>query len=751
MLHLGTTDAGPYTLKRSRLTTHGVVVGMTGSGKTGLCIDLLEEVALSGVPVLAIDPKGDLANLGRPWPAGEADRWAEGLAASGVSQERIDALRDQVEVVVHTPGSTASRPLDVLGTLTPPPGASPEALAEAAESAATALLALAGVEGDPLRDPAPVVTAAIVRAAWEGGETLDAEQVVLRLVDPPFAKVGVFPVDTFWPRDARMKVAMALNAVLASATFAPWRQGEALDIDALLAPIEGKTPVRVLYLAHLDDAQRQFVVGLVLSRLVAWMRRQEGTSDLRALLFFDEVMGYLPPHPARPASKPPLLTLLKQARAIGLGVVLCTQNPVDLDYKALANAGWWAVGRLDTAQDRERVLDGMVGADGTRSEVASAMQGLPPWTFLVRDVREQGLKRVKSRWAISWLGGPRTLEELRAEASAAPHESVAPPVAASAPPQVPDDDTVPEPPPVPKGLEVRWLRPDHRFRPPLSEVLGSGDHGRSDGAVVYRAALLATADMLFDERGGFRHQRRAQRVFFPWADDAEAVDVELDGGELSSSAAPSARYHLLDGSVDERTEVQRFQKAVRTDLLAGETTQLFKHRPTKLASRGGESRESFEGRVAAAVQEAVDADVAKLRGKVEKQVDRLEAKRADVERSIARYRDEAQAKLASEVVNAGETLFGMLFGGRRRSLTSAVSRRGTTSRAQARVSDAEEKLRQLDRDLYDAEVELQDDIAAIEREHEATRDNIEVVEVGLEASDLDIRFTLVWVPQTRSL
>lgn len=744
-LHLGAVDGAPYRLPRERLVTHGVVLGMTGSGKTGLCVDLLEEVASTGVPILAIDPKGDLAHLGEPWPAEEATTWEAGLAASGVSAERIAHLRERVEVTVHTPGSTASHPIDVFGALAPPTSDDPEIVAEAATTAATAMMGLAGVHGDPVRDPAMVLASTLVREAWAAGMTLTAEQMVLQLVDPPFAKVGVFPVDTFVPRADRMALAMKLNAVLASPAFASWQQGVPLDIDALVEPTDGKTQVRVFYLAHLDEAARTFFCTLLLSRLVAWMRQQPGTDDLRALLFFDEVFGYLPPHPRQPPTKRPLLTILKQGRAAGVGAVLCTQNPVDLDYKALGNAGWWAVGRLSTAQDRDRVLDGLLGQGEDRAEVEGRIASLPPWSFVVRDLRQDQVVTIKSRWAISWLGGPLTLEMLRERAPASTESSATSAAPSDRPEAAPPDDTLPQPPPVPQRYPQRWLDPAARFGPPLGSLLGAGRSPRADGVPVYVPALLATARMVFDERGGFRHEREVQRLFV--AGDDEGHDVELS--ELSDSGPAGARYTPLPVELDEGKELDAFARGVRDELLSSQLTELYTHKPTKLRSKGGESREAFEGRVREAVRDRIDERAAKLRGKVEAKVDKLEAKRSKLERDHAKHLADAQNKLATEVVNAGETLFGMLFGGRSRSLTTAMSKRGVTARAQERASAAEEGLRELDRELYEAEIELRDELQAIDNEERATEGDIEVVEVSLERNDLSVDWAVVWVPDTR--
>ncbi len=748
-LHLGFDGDAPYHLRADRLTTHGVVLGMTGSGKTGLCVDLLEEAALGGVPLLMVDPKGDLAHFARPWPADAGPRWEKGLADSGVPRSKVEALRNEVRVRVLTPGSTMGTPVNVLEGLRAPAGASEEVLAEAASTASGALLGLAGVEGDPHRDPRRIVATQVVLEAFRTGEGLSAEQFVLRFLDPPFEKVGVFPLEAFLSRKERMEVALALNGVLASPSFASWTRGEPIDLDAWLRPTPGATPVTVLYLAHLDDAARRFFVTLFLGQLVAWSRRQAGSDALRALLFFDEAMGFLPPHPHDPPTKGPLLTLMKQARAVGLGVVLSTQNPVDVDYKALSNAGWWAVGRLSTAQDRDRVLDGMTAIGVDRSALEKTVSGLPPWSFAVRDVREDRVRVVRSRWAITWLGGPVTLAQLEAWRGDAPAPASPAPVATPTSTM----GGLPEPPPMPEGIEQRWLDPASRRRPKVEAVLGVAP-ARPPGDATprcWRPALLARADLRFDERGGFVLEREAWRLFWPLEPGSRPIEGEearvlREDGVLLADPPGPGRYLPLPLHLDEARELEALRREVAEDLRRGETTHLFKHAGTKLSSAGGETRAAFELRVAEAVQDRIDERVAKLRDKVEKAVDRLEDKRRKVEQDLARHQSDAQARLATEVVNAGETLFGMLFGGRSRSLTTAMSKRQATSKAQERAGAAEAQLRELDREIYDAEAELRDEIAAIENEERRGVHDIEVTDVSLEKDDIRVdELVLVWV------
>jgi hypothetical protein len=363
-MFLGRTDDGDYHLEPKRLRTHGIIVGMTGSGKTGMALVALEELVRAGVPVIAIDPKGDLGNLallfteaddfGR-WADGEdgaalAERWRGGLQRWGLGSDDVAALRDKLDLTLFTPGSESGVPVDVLASLSRPSDAvlaDDEARRALVSDTISGLLGLVGKRANPVRDPAHIVLSTILDNAWTAGADLDLEQLVMQLVDPPFEKVGVFPLDTFFPPDDRMALAMQLNGVLASPSFASWTRGAPLDLDAMLARGD-KTKVSIFSIAHLSDDERQFFLALLLGRLLAWTRGQPGTESLRAVLFFDEVAGWLPPHPKDPPSKRPLLLLMKQARAMGLGVLLATQNPVDMDYKAVSNAGLWCIGRLRT-------------------------------------------------------------------------------------------------------------------------------------------------------------------------------------------------------------------------------------------------------------------------------------------------------------------------------------------------------------------------------------------------------------------
>src|SRR5512147_3144469 len=449
------------------LVTHAVCVGMTGSGKTGLCLALIEEAAIDGIPAILIDPKGDLANLlltfpallpeyFRPWindddarrknlspddyARQQAELWQKGLAAWGEDGARIQRLRDAADFAIYTPGSNAGIPLSILKSFAAPPAAirdDEELLRERIGTTATSLLVLLGIDADPIKSREHILIATILDTAWRQGRELDLAGLIQQIQTPPVKRVGVLDLEAFFPSKDRFALAMSLNNLLAAPGFGAWMEGEPLDVDALLHTPEGKPRVAIVSIAHLNDAERMFFVSLLLNQVVGWMRTQSGTTSLRALLYMDEIFGFFPPV-ANPPSKTPLLTLLKQARAFGVGVVLATQNPVDLDYKGLANTGTWLIGRLQTERDKARVLDGLEGAAGgagqafDRAALERILSGLSSRVFLMNNVHEDHPVVFESRWVMSYLRGPLTRGQIKSLMDARRSAPAAPAAAAPA-------------------------------------------------------------------------------------------------------------------------------------------------------------------------------------------------------------------------------------------------------------------------------------------------------------------------------
>jgi hypothetical protein len=684
-------------LASSDLLTHGLIVGMTGSGKTGLAVALIEEALKAGVPVLAVDPKGDLGNLlllfddlspasFQPWidaaaaaRAGQtveaaaeqtATSWRKGLADWGLSAADVAALRQAHEAVVFTPGSSAGRALNVLQSLDAPGvpfDANEEDLRDEIAGIVSGMLGLLQIDADPLRSREYVLLANLVESAWRAGKGLSLESLIAGVADPPFEKLGALPVESVFPRKDRQGLMMALNNLLASPSFESWREGEPLDIARLLRAPDGRPRLSIVYTAHLSDEERFFVTALLLDKLKTWMRRQSGTTELRALLYMDEIFGYFPPHPANPPTKRPLLTLLKQARAQGVGVVLATQNPVDLDYKGLANIGTWLVGKLQTDQDRQRLRDGLVGSGADAATIDRMLDAARKRVFLLHDVHRAGPSLVQSRWALSYLRGPLTREEVGRlmagrPSAAAQQPAPAPATAAAAAPLLPA--------PL-RGLYFS------RYGGEMADA-----HLLVKYAVRYRGA---------DEEIGIR----AYPLAAPTA--AEILDQEpldVDEAALSEEAPSKVRHAALPEYLD-ASAPRAIEKVLRErlpDKLA--TTQLY-DAVTKGTSAAGETREAFASRLQAAGGG----------GSVEKLRDRLEKKRRELatrEQDLSGRKQEKWVAIGSTALSA----LGGLLGGRKRGISGALSSaRGALSKNRME-STAETRVEGLTAEIAEIEAEI---------------------------------------------
>ncbi len=780
----------------SDLTTHGVVVGMTGSGKTGLAVVLLEEALLAGIPTLVLDPKGDMTNLAlvfpdlapasfRPWvseaeaqAAGvsldeyaekQATIWREGLASNGIGPERLQALADAADVTIYTPGSTAGVPLDIIGSLEAPPlswDTDAEALRDEIEGTVTSLLALVGIQADPLSSREHVLLSNLIENAWRAGRDLDLGTLIGEIQSPPIRKLGVFELDQFFPPADRTKLAFTLNALVASPQFAAWGEGEPLDPQKLLFTSDGKPRCAVVYLAHLSEEERQFVVTLLFSKVVTWMRGQEGTPDLRALAYMDEVFGYVPPSAAPPAKKP-ILTIFKQGRAFGMGLVLSTQNPVDLDYKAMSNAGTWLVGRLQTENDKARVLEGLRSAAGTTdvAELDKAIGALGKRQFLLVSAKSNAPRLLSTRWAMSYLRGPLTKEQVArlkpADAPAAPGPSPSAPTMpastaaadeeAPGPARVtrelgPDETSVA--PPVAAGVTVSYLDPAATWGATVGATAGSSR---------FRAFLAARVSLRYDDSAAdVDEQEEFEAVYGPLdggLDLDSETQVDYDDRDFVPSPPSDAAYVLPQAPVGDARFFTATAKDIQRHLVDRRPLELQRNRALKLVSRPGESPEDFAQRCDAAAQERADAESAKIRDRLEAKRDRLDKALAQAQRRVEELDTDTRTRQASELISGAGAVLGALFGGRRsaRSMASAsggaASRRGMTARTSQRRESAEEKVAATKDDLAELEQEILDEIAEIDERWKATAEEVDTLQIRLEATDVRVLETrLVWVP-----
>jgi hypothetical protein len=783
------------------LVTHGVCVGMTGSGKTGLCIALLEEAAIDGIPALIIDPKGDLGNLllnfpdlraedFAPWinpddarrkgldPAAfaqsQADLWRKGLADWDQDPARIRRLRDSADMAIYTPGSSAGVQLSILKTFDPP---SPAILADRdlyrdrVQTTVSALLALLGIEADPMQSREHILLSSLVAHAWEAGSPLDLGELVKLVQQPPMTRIGVMEVESFYPQTERFALAMRLNSLLASPGFAAWTQGQPLDIQSLLYTPAGKPRLAIVSIAHLSDSERMFFVSTLLSQFLSWTRQQSGTTSLRAILYMDEIAGYCPPV-ANPPSKAPMLTLMKQGRAFGIGVLLATQNPVDLDYKGLSNAGTWFIGRLQTDRDKQRVLDGLEGAASAnnarfdRAEMDRLISGLGQRVFLMNNVHDDQPVIFETRWCLSYLRGPLTRDQIKTliprdpipAPPQSPSSSATQPASstrAAAPttprPAIQSPAAVSTPPVLPPGLSQFFL-PVRIPQPPQHTL-------------AYAPALLGSGIVHFsDSKLGVEHDDPA--VYFvpinpgPIAVDWQtAEELTLTEDELDPAPArisPAAFIDLPPDASRPRSW-STWQKDFADLLLRQRRLELLRCDAIDEVSQPGESERDFRARLTQATREQRDAAIAKLRAryapKVQTLTDRLRRAQQQIEVQEAQARD---AKLGT-ALSFGSAILGAILG--RKAVSAAnVSRAATAARGVSRsaressdVGRAEETAQAIRDQLAQLETTLEEEIHTLTASLDTAGETFETITIRAKKTQVKVRLvTLAWLPHWRS-
>lgn len=760
------------------LTTHALCVGMTGSGKTGLCISLIEEAALDGIPVLCIDPKGDLGNLlltfpdlqakdFEPWidPETTADVpaaaentaaiWRKGLESWRYDRSYLEQLKS-VEKVIYTPGSSVGVPLTVLKSLDAPGEAvlqDAEILRDQISSSVSGLLALLGIDADPLTSREHILLSNILAKSWQEGRDLSMEDLIRNIQSPPIQKIGVLDVESFFPKADRIKLSMTLNNLLASPSFAGWLQGQSLHIQDLLYDKHGKAKISILSIAHLNDSERMFFVTILLNEVISWMRTQRGTSALRAILYMDEIYGYFPPN-SKPPSKGPMMTLLKQARAFGLGVVLATQNPVDLDYKGLSNMGTWFLGRLQTQRDKDRVLEGLQGASlqrgasFDRATMDRMLSAVGNRVFLMNNVHDPEPIVFQTRFALSYLRGPLSREEiskLMADTRREVLRTVNSTAKPDSPVAKPNDSSSSGPvlstgrPIVSAGIEERFLEPH--------DAVPAGSDGR------LAPALLGSASVHFVRAAGNIDIWRDYWLLAPIDQSVpehlwdQALRINPDEVQITKQPIDGFAFAELPPELLQSKNYKAWDKELSEFLFRHEKLNLYSCKAIKRNATPGQDEFTARLELGEFAREARDEAMDKVRSKYEERIASFEMKVAAAQQRLDRSIEEAKAKRLDGLVNLGTSILGSLLGGRRRSVSTTTVRDLTGSSQSNEVSRAQESLETLVLQKNAMERECQQDLDAIESQYSIENLKLEESEIPIRKSDTKIKLlALAWVP-----
>lgn len=771
------------------LVTHAVCVGMTGSGKTGLCIGLLEEAAIDGIPALVIDPKGDLSNLlltfpklrGQdflPWvnkddaqkkgfspveyAQQEADTWEKGLRSWNQSGDRIKRLRDAADFAIYTPGSTAGLPISILKSFSAPPTSiaeDTELLSERISTTATSLLNLVGIQADPLQSREHILLSTVLGHAWKQGQDLDLAQLIGYLQNPSIQKIGVLDVESFFPSKDRFALAMRFNNLLGAPGFSTWLEGQPLDIDQLLYTADGKPRIAIMSIAHLSDTERMFIVTLLLSQMVSWMRTQSGTTSLRALVYMDEVFGYFPPV-KNPPSKAPLLTLLKQARAFGVGTVLATQNPVDLDYKGLGNAGTWFIGRLQTERDIARVLDGLEGAASeagkamNRKQMQKTLSGLGSRVFLMNNVHDDKPEIFETRWALSYLRGPLTRTQIKTLMD--PYKDQLP--------KTKDPATTGHA----KTEAAKTKTPNTQIEtsqqpvlpPEISQYFVPTRISQPDETrLTYQPRLMASASIHYMQSKTKLDVLRDLTVLLPITDDPipvdwdDVIEAKIDPDDIEKGPEEGASYSPVPSAAGNTKHYKNWERDFKNWVYRNKTLELWKSPSLKIISNLDESERDFRIRLQQLAHEQRDEDIERLRRKYAPKMNTLEERIRRAEQAVEREAEQAKQQKMQTVISFGATLLSAFLGrktvsrssmGRATSAIRGVGRSMKEAKDVARAGDTVEALQQ---GLLDLNNQFQEDKDALALQWDKQADALESITIRPKKTHISVNLvTLSWIP-----
>ncbi|MBK9947347.1 MAG: ATP-binding protein [Nitrospira sp.] len=785
---LATKQAKPgWLLYDSKdLVTHAVCVGMTGSGKTGLCLALLEEAAIDNIPAIIIDPKGDLGNLMltfpslkgadfQPWineddarkkglaPAdyaqAQAELWAKGLASWQQNGDRIQRLRDAADVVMYTPGSNAGLPVSILKSFSAPTSdvlEDSELLRERISTTVTSLLGLLGIEADPIQSREHILLSTILDQTWRKGQDLDLATLIQAIQSPSVSRIGVMDVDSFFPSKDRFALAMKLNNLLAAPGFQAWLEGEALDMQSIMYTPSGKPRLAIFSIAHLNDAERMFFVTLLLSQMVGWMRAQSGTTSLRALLYMDEIFGYFPPV-SNPPSKLPLMTLLKQARAFGLGVVLATQNPVDLDYKGLANTGTWFIGRLQTERDKARVLEGLEGASSSagkkfdRGRMEQTLAGLGNRIFLMNNVHEDEPVVFETRWCLSYLRGPLTRTQIKQLMDPVRRETA----------NVKRETSGAHSVALNTQSSAVTARPI--LQPEVPQYCVPLRGSKPDGSeLVYAPMLLGTSQIRFSDAKSGVDSAQDLTVLAPITDGPVAVDwdkalaAEIAVADLEREPSEKAQFLAVPASAGKARSYAEWNKEFNGWLFRTQKVELLRSPSTKDVSKPGESERDFRVRLQQTGREQRDKAADSLRQKYASKITTLQDRIRRAELAKEKQQAESRSSQMQAAISVGASILGA-FMGRKTISASNIGRATTAIRSAGRVMKestdvgvAEENVAALQQQLVDLEAQFKSESDALVAATDPLNEKLETISIKPTKANIAVKLVaLAWMPHWR--
>ncbi len=762
-----------FWIKNNTLTTHAAIIGMTGSGKTGLGVGIIEEAVLDQIPSIIIDPKGDMGDLllafedfdpkkFEPWiDATEAQKegktiqevaqekanlWKKGLESWGEDGDRIARYKSGADFTIYTPGSTSGIPLSVLSNFEAPSQEileDPDSFANILGSTVDSLLALIGVKADPLTSPEYLLLSTIFQYYWKRGESLNLEALIGNVTNPPFEKIGVLPLQSFYPQSDRLKLAMLLNSILASPTFNAWTLGESLDIDALLYTPDLKPRVSILSIAHLNDKERMFFVTLFLNKYLSWMRRQSGSGSLKTLLYMDEIYGFFPAT-SNPPSKNPMLLLLKQARAFGIGVVLSTQNPVDLDYKGLSNIGSWFIGRLQTKQDVERVIDGLSkSGEGAmeKKQIASLISNLKKRVFLYKSVHADHLTLFTTRWVLSYLSGPITksgiarlmkskkeqLEDKQIDEHSSTKQHIATPSVSQAP--ILSD-----------AIDCYYLNP-----------------AQADEECHYEPYLLANATLKFYDAK--RSIDQEESIYLRLYLDPDLKDIDWDEAEpndddfnlYDTDPISGCGYAPLPELILKSKNFKAIEKDFKDFLYHNKRLTLYRYPKLKLESEVDESLQAFQVRALNILKDRKEEEIEKLQERFAKKRERFEQKHRRALERLEKEEEDVSHNTTNALLSFGMTLLDA-FSGRKTVKRSTTSKLGMTLKGAGRVyrekgdvERAKERVEEIEADMQKLQDEMQESIEALDEQYQLENYELEEFYIKPRRSDIyDVETGLLW-------